>query len=290
MMTKDNPDFIALSADVSMFTKYSEQFKWLNLQVKETKVIDYTDDGCIAFRTYPGNTEIFHYYQIISWQFLFAYLISIFMLSLIIKRNNLGIKNFIEAYLDITSLTFSKCFPGSLEKCDNISRIVLGPILVLLLFSAIQFCNLILDDKVKKIQDLVIDSWDDLAMREDLEIVGVQNDFVTEFIEQDNEMARNFAKRFTEMSIDVSTTPDFLLEMGKNISSGKGVFLKNRLTLIFLMMKMATVIRDIEPDFVDHVHVSRHGSTSIPYFIPSFLHAFHPIYYDMNQMYVPAIY
>ena len=284
MMTNDNPDFIALCADVSMFTKYSEQFKWLNLQVKETKVIDYTDDGCIAFRTYPGNTEIFHYYQIISWQFLFAYLISIFILSLIIKRNNLGIKKFIEAYLDISSLTFSKCLPSSLENCDHITRLVLGPFLMLLLFATITFCTLILDDQVKKIQDMVIDSWDDLAMREDLEIVGVQNDFVTEFVEKDNEMARNFAKRFKEISIDLFMKELFLVKMAMNILNGKAVFLKNRLFLIFILMRMARFIKDKNPDFLDHVHVSRYGSTSIHFFIPSFHYPDHPVYRDMNKV------
>ena len=286
MMTKDKPDFMAMGADASMFSKYSDQLQWLGLQFKETKVIDYTDDGCIAFRKYPGSSEMFQYYQIISWQFLLAYFISISLLSLFIIRNMYRLKKLAETYLDLFSLTFSKCLPSSLEKCDHITRLVLGPFLMLLLFATITFCNLILDDKVKKIQDMVIDSWDDLAMREDLEIVGVQNDFVTEFVEKDNEMARNFAKRFKEISIDMFMKEPFLVKMAMNILNGKAVFLKNRLFLIFILMRMARFIKDKNPDFLDHIHVSRYGSTSIHFFIPSFHYPDHPVYRDMNKVLV----
>ena len=97
-------------------------------------------------------------------------------------------------------------------------------------------------------------------------------------------MARNFANRFNEIEIERSLMKDFLVDIAKKISSGKTVFLKNRLTLIFLLMKMAKYVKDTDPDFLDLIHVSQHGSTSLPYFIPSFHYTDHPYYQDLNKM------
>ena len=98
-------------------------------------------------------------------------------------------------------------------------------------------------------------------------------------------MAKNFANRFTEISINLYNRKPFLFEMAKKISSGKAVFLKNKLTLIFFLIRMAKYVKDEDPDFLDLIHVSQHGSTSIPYFIPSFQYPDSPIYRDMNKMY-----
>ena len=152
----DKPDFLAVGADASMFTKYSEQMKWLNLQVKETKIIDYTDDGRIAFIKYPGNTEMFHYYQIISWQFFFGLFISIVLLTMFMVRHKFTGKKFIETCMELYGLLLSKCMPSSIKRCDYVSRMVLGPVILFYLFTSIKFSNLILDEKVKKIQDKVI--------------------------------------------------------------------------------------------------------------------------------------
>ena len=84
MMTTGNPDFLGVETDASMFTKYNEQLQWLNLQVKETKAIDYTEDARIAFIRYPGNIEMFQYDQIISWQFFFATFIAISISTLFV--------------------------------------------------------------------------------------------------------------------------------------------------------------------------------------------------------------
>ena len=72
---------------------------------------------------------------------------------------------------------------------------VLGPVLLLFSFTSIQYCNFILDDQVKKISDKVIDSWVDLAQWKDVRIFGLYNKFMSQFVEQDNDMARNFKKK-----------------------------------------------------------------------------------------------
>ena len=288
-MMNGKPDLMAVSADPSMFTKYGEELHWLGINVKESRVIDYTDDGRIAFIKYPGNNEIFHYYQQQSWQFILALFIVVLVLSGLINNRNFRIKIFIETCLDILSLLLAKNFPRSLKNCDHKILFVLGPYLLLILFQSIRFCNWIMDDKMKKINDKVIDSWDDLALVKDVQIVGLQNDFITEFVEQDNDMARNFKTRFNKIEINRWLTKEFLTEMAMNISTGKAVFIKNRSTLIFLLMNMANYIRDIDTDFLDHVHVSRHGSTNLPCFIPSFHSSDHPYNQDLDKVYVAFI-
>ena len=261
LMLNGKPDLMAVSADPSMFTKYGEELQWFGINVKESRVIDYTDDGRIAFIRYPGNNQIFQYYQQQSCQLILALIIVVLVLAGFInfmKKKIFHLKKFIEIYLDISGLLLGRNFPRSLKNCDPKSRFVLVPYLLFILFQSIQFCNLILDDKMKKVNDNMIDSWDDLELVKEVQIVGLQNDSITEFVEQDNDMARNFKTRFNKIDINRWLDKEFLMEMAMNISTGKAVFIKNRSTLIFLLMKMANYIRDIDIDFLDHVHVSRH--------------------------------
>ena len=72
--------------------------------------------------------------------------------------------------------------------------------------------------------------------------------------------------------------------MSKRISRGEVVLIKNKLTLIFLMMKMAQYNKDTIPDFLNNIHLSRHGSLYLPYFIPSFRSADHSYYQDLSLM------
>ena len=60
MMMNGKPDLMAVSSDPSMFTKYGEELQWVGINVKESRAIDYTDDGQIAFKRYPSNNQIFH--------------------------------------------------------------------------------------------------------------------------------------------------------------------------------------------------------------------------------------
>ena len=249
MMTTDNPDFMALGSDASLFTKYSEQLQWIGVTVKESKVIDYTEDGRIAYIRHPGNTEMFNYYEIFSWQFVIATLIAISVLSLFMVRHKFTVKVFIETCMEVSSLTLTKSFPSSIQKCDHISRMVLGPILLLLIFTIIEFCNLILDEKVKKIPDRIIDSWDDLAQWKNVWIYAIESDFINEFVTQDNDMARNFAERYEGLKIDMWMNKEFLTDLAMNITRGDAVFIKNKLTLIFLLMRMAIYNRDTIPGF-----------------------------------------
>ena len=145
---------------------------------------------------------------------------------------------------------------------------------------------MILDDKIRKIENKIIDSWDDLALSKNVLIVSLENEFMTEFVQQDNDMARNFKKRFKEIDINLHLDKQFLTQMAFNISNGKAVFIKNRSTLIFMLMLMAKYVKDFDPEFLDHVHISRHGSTSLPYFIPVFHTSDHPYYRDLNNVYV----
>ena len=253
---------------------------------KRAGLLDYTDDGRIAFTTYPGNNEIFHYYHVMTWQYILTMLIAALLLAWFIVSKNFRMKNFVKIYLDILSLTLTKNLPRSLENCNHKSRLILGPFLLLLLIASIKFCNLILDDKIRKIENKIIDSWDDLALSKNVLIVSLENEFMTEFVQQDNDMARNFKKRFKEIDINLHLDKQFLTQMALNISNGKAVFIKNRSTLIFMLMLMAKYVKNFDPEFLDHVHISRHGSTSLPYFIPVFHTSDHPYYRDLNNVYV----
>ena len=184
IMANEKPDFMALGADASLFTQYADQLDWLPLKFKETKVIDYTDDGIIASKRYPGDNELYQYYKLFSWQYVLSTIMVITILSIIVNRHRLNVKKYLETYLDIAGLILSKSLPSSIKDCDNISRMILGPVILLLLFTSMQFSNHVLDSKVKKIPDKVIDSWEDLAMRKEVGIVAIHNDFVTEFVKQ----------------------------------------------------------------------------------------------------------
>ena len=56
---------------------------------------------------------------------------------------------------------------------------------------------------MKKIPDKIIDSWADLALWKNVRIVGIDSDFINEFVAQDNDMARNFAERYDEIHVDM---------------------------------------------------------------------------------------
>ena len=135
-----------------------------------------------------------------------------------------------------------------------------------------------------KMPDKLIDSWEDLALWKDVQIFGVKNKFMAQIVEQDNDMARNFKKRFKEISIDYWLSKEFHMEIAKNISTGNAVFVMNKLSLIFALMRMAEDVKDEDPDFIDHVHVSRYGGTDLPYFILSFEYFNHSFHQDLNKM------
>ena len=286
LMVNSNPDFLAVNIDASLIFKYSEDLKWIGVDVKESRVVDYTDYGRIAFIRYPGNTEIFHYYHIMTWPVILVSFIVAIVFTLFIVSKNFNIKQFVTILLDILALTISPNLPRSLKSCNHSSRLILGPILLFLLVASIKFCNLVLEDKLRKIKSKLIDSWDDLALWKDVQIVSLEYEFITEFVQQDNDMARNFKKRFNEIDINVHLDKEFLTQMAMNISNGKAVFIKNRSTLIFMLMIMAKYIKDLDPNFLDHVHISQHGSTNLPYFIPVFHSSNHPYYRDLNNVYV----
>ena len=199
-------------------------------------------------------------------------------------RNNFNLRKFIKTCLEMCVLILAKSFPTSIKISDHTSRLVLGPVLLLFLLTSIHFCNLILDDKTKKIPDKIIDSWDDLALWKDVSIFGLQNRFMSKFIDQNNSMARNFKERFNEIPIDNWLSKQFCIDMAKNISTGSAVLVINKLTLIFTLMRMAKYVKDEDPDFLDHVHVSKDGSTDLPYFIPSFNEFHHPYHQDLNKV------
>ena len=211
-------------------------------------------------------------------------MVAITLLNIIMVRHELRIEKIAETLLDITGLTINKSLPSSINVGDYKIRMVLGPVLLLFLFASIQYCNLILDNQVMKTQDRIIDSWDDLAQWKNLRICGLWDRFMSQFVEQDNDMARNFKKRFNKITLAYWLSENFYIEMAKNISTGKAVFVLNKLSLIFALMRMAKDIEEKEPDFFDHVHVSRYGSTDLPYFIPSFNNFNHPYYQDLNKM------
>ena len=206
------------------------------------------------------------------------------MLSGIMVRHKFSFKNLLETLMEISFLTFSKSFPSSIKMSDYKNRMVLGPVLLLFLLTSIQYCNLILDNQVKKIPDKIIESWEDLALLKNVAIFGLKNRFMSQFVEQDNDMARNFKKRFKEMPIDHWLTKQFCIKLAKNISTGNAVFVINKLTLVFFLMRMAQHVELEDPDFLDHVLVSRYGSADIPYFIPSFNYFHHPYHQDLNKM------
>ena len=286
MMSTNKPDFLAIASDSAATVKFTEQLEMFGVQTECTKVVDFIEDGRIAFIRYPGNSEMFHYYLTFSWQFSFATLILILLLSVIMIRNGFRLKKLIEIYLDISSLILTKSMPYSIINCDHISRLVLGPIMLLFLLASIEFCNLILDSKMMKVRDKIIDSWEDLALWKDVKIVFMQTDIMADFVRQkeENEMARNFADRQNMQDFDKWMDKEFLIDMANNISSGKAVFIKNKLLLIFLLMRMANYVKQKDPHFLDKVHLSRKGGTSLPYFIPSFLSSDHPYYKDLNKV------
>ena len=113
----------------------------------------------------------------------------------------------------------------SIKNCSHESRFILSPFLLLLLVVSIRFCNLILDDKIRKIENKIIDSWDDLAIWKNVLIVSLENEFMTGFVQQDNDMARNFKKRFKVIDINLHLDKQFLTQMAMNISNGKAVFI-----------------------------------------------------------------
>ena len=189
-----------------------------------------------------------------------------------------------ETCLEICILLVTKSFPRSIKISDTISRLVLGPVLLLFLLTSIYFCNLILDDKTKKIPDKIIDSWDDLALWKNVDIFGLEHRFLSDFVQRDDEMAKNFAERFKKIPINNWLSKDFCIEMARNISTGNAVLVINKLTLIFTLMRMAKYVKEEDPDFLDHVHVSKDGSTDLPYFIPSFNDFHHPYHQDLNKM------
>ena len=286
MMMNGEVDFLAVASDPSTLTNFKKNFpNYFGVHVKETKVIDYTDDGRVAFIRYPGNSEMFHYYLAFNWPFVIATSLAILFLSVIMVKNKFKLKNLIETYIDLYSLALTKSMPRSINNCDHVSRLVLGPVMLLFLFTSIYFCNLILDEKVMKIPCKVIDSWDDLALKKNLEIVFFKYDFMSKFVElKDNDMARNFAERKHEIPTDEWMDKSVLTDLAMNISNGKAVLVKNKLTLIFLLMKMAKYVEHKDPYFLDKVHLSEKGSTSLPYFIPSFHPPGHPCYRDLNKV------
>ena len=235
-------------------------------------------------RRYPGKNEIFEHNIKFSWQIIIITLVAITLLSVIINRHKFSVKKITETILEITNLTISRSFPKSIKMSDYISRMVLGPVLLLFMFTSIQYCNFNLDNQVKNIPDKVIDSWDDLAQWKNVRIFGLYNKFMSQFVEQDNDMARNFKNRFIKISGAYWLSEEFHMEMAKNISTGNAVFVMNKLSLIFALMRMAQDVKDEDSEFLDHVHVSRHGSTDLPYFIPSFKNFDHPFHQDLNRM------
>ena len=181
-------------------------------------------------------------------------LVAIILLSVIMVRHKISVKKVTETLLEITSLTINKSIPSSIKMSDNISRIVLGPVLLLFSFTSIQYCNFILDDQVKKIRDKVLDSWDDHAQWKGVRIFGLYNRFMSQFVEQDNDVARNFKTRFKEISVAYWLSKEFHMEMAKNISTGNAMFVMNKLGLIFALMRMANNVKDEDHDLITSIY------------------------------------
>ena len=212
-------------------------------------------------------------------------LVVLTLISILMVRHKFSVKKFTETWIDLLiNLSITKSIPSSIDSSDYISRLVLGPVLVAFFITSVEYCNLILDNQVMKMPDRVIDSWDDLALWKDVGIFGLKYRFMSKFVEQDNDMAKNFKKRFKEMSVDYWLGNEIYRDMATNISQGKAVLVRNKLALIFVLIRMAKRIKDEEPDFLDNIHVSRYGSTDLPYFIRSLNDFHHPFHRDLNKM------
>ena len=224
------PDFIGTLCDASLFLTNTEPLKALNMSFSITRVIDYTYEGHIAYTIYPGTSEMFSLFYRFDSLIIIGLILTLITLSIVLSLKHRSVTNFIRVFIECSSILFSKEMPSSLRIECSAYRCVLAAWLLASMFISIVFCNLILVEKFKTVPKNVINSWNDLFLRKEVEIVAIDLEYFNQYFEDDNsQIALNFRSRLKLMRYEDSTTPKFIKSLGKNISFGRTAFITRRL-------------------------------------------------------------
>ena len=139
------------------------------------------------------------------------------------------------------------------------------------------FCNFIIDGQVIKVRDIVIDSWSDLTAHEDIEIVVIEKDLMIQY-------QKEFANKMNIIQYPNIMNDSYLKQLSHDMTSGRSAFVLAKQVLTFILLRMAGLVRQSEPAFLDNIHVSKRGGMVSPYFITSMLDNEHPYLTSINNL------
>ena len=88
-------------------------------------------------------------------------------------------KNILNNLLNMFNLMVSKSIPNSVQLFNAFQNILIGSWIMLITVLSIIFCTYLLDYMIKPIPNVIIDSWDDLFSRNDINIMADEYNLVS---------------------------------------------------------------------------------------------------------------
>lgn len=286
-------DFAVICVDASLYVNYKPEVESAGLHLYPTRIIDYIDDAFIAHRKEPGAKEIFVYFKLFPCEVYSFILLSLITVSLLLSWYNLTVKNFLNNLFVTTTSLLTVNLPGKLNKLPPSYRILFVTWLIACCFISMLITSGILDEKVKATPEMKIDSWEDLYHRKGLKFLTIENSLMDEFTNTDSPMAKNFRKRITKISFDDWENPLLWSDWAEQLYSGKIALIMNRYRLVFRIVEFSRIIEENHDingqQFIDNLHVSRKGGSSLPFFIISLLEPNHKHYKTLDHLYEPSL-
>ena len=260
-------DLIAYCIDSSKYYKYAEIVKNLIDSLSHTRIIDFKDESRIAYRKYPGSKLILPYFQAFYIDNFILIFVSIIVISLLLSWT-MDRKHFINILFDTLNMLYAHHTPYTYHLQNRLpSRILKGTWLVTSMLLSILFCSRVLDDKLRAVPELVIDSWEDLQHKPGVIIITTDDDPLFEFTTtSDSDMALDFKARIDAINVAEQFRKPFLQRLVNELSSGKSAFVNNRLSLIFFMIEISK-FKKSGNEFLESMHISKSGGPTLPYFM-----------------------